>query len=374
MKTNSFDLPKTQARNFSVGTFKAGLVGYGFIGEVHARAIQAANGKIVSIAAQTLEEAQMAASKLVDAKGVTIDEMINDSEIDVIHICTPNVFHAEIAERAILSGKHVICEKPLAVSVEQAEHLSRLARENNVVATIPFIYRYYPSVREARDRVLKLKEPLNLLHGHYLQDWLSRETTVNWRIDSKLGGPSRAFGDIGVHWCDLLEFVTGHRITRINAQMLKIFNSRGNFNEVNTEDGVTLIFSTDKGAHGSLVISQVSAGRKNKLWFSFDSPTESFVFNQESPDSLWIGGIESNQVVMRGVAEESSGAGQYSFLPAGHPQGYQDCFNQMISDTYKAISGESPDGLPTFEDGLRSAKLTEAVLQSAQLEEWVEVK
>lgn len=374
MKTNSFDLPKTQFRNFSEATFKAGLVGYGFIGEVHARAIQAANGKVVAIAAQTMEEAQMAASKLVEAKGVTIDEMINDSEIDVIHICTPNVFHAEIAERAILAGKHVICEKPLAVSVEQAERLSRLARENNVVATIPFIYRYYPSVREARDRVLKLKEPLNLLHGHYLQDWLSRETTVNWRIDSKLGGPSRAFGDIGVHWCDLLEFVTGHRITRINAQLLKIFNSRGNFNEVNTEDGVTLIFSTDKGAHGSLVISQVSAGRKNKLWFSFDSPTESFVFNQESPDSLWIGGLESNQVVMRGVAEESSGARQYSFLPAGHPQGYQDCFNQMISDTYKAISGESPDGLPTFEDGLRSAKLTEAVLQSAQMEEWVEVK
>jgi predicted dehydrogenase len=374
MKTNSFDFPKLNIRDTPQVTLNAGLIGFGFIGEVHARAIRAANGNIISIAAQTIQEAQLAASKFTDAKGVTIDEMINDSSIDVIHICTPNIFHAEIAERAINAGKHVICEKPLGVSVEEAENLTKIASEKKVIATIPFIYRYYPSVREARDRVLKLKEPLNLLHGHYLQDWLSRETTVNWRIDPQLGGPSRAFADIGVHWCDLLEYVTDHRITRINAQLLKIFNSRGDYSDVQTEDGVTLIFTTDKGAHGSLVISQVSAGRKNKLWFSFDSPTESFEFNQESPDLLWIGGLESNQIVMRGVTEQSDGANAVSFLPAGHPQGYQDCFNQMVRDTYGAITGSKPQGLPTFEDGFRAAKLTEAVLLSARLEEWVDVK
>jgi len=374
MKTNSFDLPKLSNRGASHVTLNAGLIGFGFIGEVHARAIRAANANIKSIAAQTIEEAQLAASKFADTKGVTIDEMINDPAIDVIHICTPNIFHAEVAERAINAGKHVICEKPLGVSVQEAESLTRIAREKNVIATIPFIYRYYPSVREARDRILKLKEPLSLLHGHYLQDWLSRETTVNWRIDPNLGGPSRAFGDIGVHWCDLLEYVTGHRITRLNAQLMKIFNSRGDHSDVKTEDGVTLIFQTDKGAQGSLVISQVSAGRKNKLWFSFDSPTESFEFNQESPDFLWVGGLESSQIVMRGVVEQSNGANAVSFLPAGHPQGYQDCFNQMVRDTYGAITGAKPQGLPTFADGLRAAKLTEAVLLSAQLEEWVEIK
>lgn len=374
MKTNSFDLPKLNASHKPQVILNAGLVGFGFIGEVHARAIRAANGNIKSIAAQTAQEAQIAASQFTEVQGVSIDEMINDSSIDVIHICTPNIFHAEIAERAINAGKHVICEKPLGVSVQEAENLSRIANEKKVIATIPFIYRYYPSVREARDRVLKLKEPLNLLHGHYLQDWLSRETTVNWRIDPQLGGPSRAFADIGVHWCDLLEYVTGHRITRVNAQLLKIFNRRGDYSDIQTEDGVTLIFTTDKGAHGSIVISQVSAGRKNKLWFSFDSPTESFEFNQESPDLLWIGGLESNQIVKRGVAEQSDGAKAVSFLPAGHPQGYQDCFNQMVSDTYGAITGSKPQGLPTFEDGLRAAKLTEAVLLSAQLEEWVEIK
>jgi predicted dehydrogenase len=134
-----------------------------------------------------------------------------------------------------------------------------------------------------------------------------------------------------------------------------------------------MIFKTDKGAQGSLVLSQVSAGRKNKLWFSFESPAESFVFDQESPESLWVGGLDSNRIFMRGVNEESAQAQAYSVLPAGHPQGYQDCFNALISDTYKAISGIHIDGLPTFVDGLRAAQLTQAVLQSSQTGEWVEI-
>ena len=373
MVLNTFGRLKIVAENQSQRSINAGVIGFGFIGEVHVRAIMAAGGVVTSIAAKTLEEAEVAAFRTGISKAVTIDEMVNDPDIHVIHICTPNIFHAEIAELAIRAGKHVICEKPLAVSVEQAQYLTQLAVEYNVVATIPFIYRYYPSVREARSRIAALKEPLNLLHGYYLQDWLSRETTVNWRIDPELGGPSRAFADIGVHWCDLLEFVTGHRITHINAQLMKVFNSRGEYKEISTEDGATMIFRTDKGAQGSLVLSQVSAGRKNKLWFSFESPTESFVFDQEAPDSLWIGGLDSNQIAMRGVIEESAGAKAHSFLPAGHPQGYQDCFNALVSDTYRAIAGSQIDGLPTFADGLRAAELTEAVLRSSQTSEWVEI-
>ena len=373
MMLNTFGSPKSTAEYQSQLTINSGVIGFGFIGEVHVRAIRASGGVVAAIAAKTMEEAQNATAKMGVPKAVTIDEMVNDPDIDVIHICTPNIFHAEIAELAIRARKHVICEKPLAVSVEQAQYLTQLALEYNVIATIPFIYRYYPSVREARSRIAALKEPLNLLHGYYLQDWLSRETTVNWRIDPELGGPSRAFGDIGVHWCDLLEFVTGHRITHISAQLMKVFNSRGDYKKVNTEDGATMIFRTDKGAQGSLVLSQVSAGRKNKLWFSFESPTESFVFDQEAPDSLWVGGLDSNQIAMRGVNEESADASAHSFLPAGHPQGYQDCFNALISDTYRAIAGSQIDGLPTFADGLRAAELTEAVLQSSHTGEWVEI-
>jgi len=374
MTLHSFESVPKSFQDLSAKQLTVGLVGYGFIGEVHARAIKAANGAIKSIAGGTLDDAQVAAARSGIPNAVTVTEMVNDPEIDVIHICTPNIFHAELAEIAIRARKHVICEKPLAVTVEQAEHLTDLASKYGVVATVPFVYRYYPSVREARSRITTLKEPLVLLHGFYLQDWLSRETTFNWRIDPALGGPSRAFGDIGVHWFDLLEFVTGHRITRLNAQMLKVFSSRGSHKSVQTEDGVTLIFTTDKGAQGSLAVSQVSPGRKNKLWFSFESPTECFVFDQEAPDSLWVGGLDSNQIVMRGSMDESIDSKLFSYLPSGHPQGYQDCFNSMVGDTYKAISGQETSGLPTFEDGLRAAKLTEAVLESSKNGKWVEIK
>ena len=244
----------------STKVVNAGVIGFGFIGEVHVRAIRAANGIVHSIAAKTLEEAEAAAKKMGIPKAVTIEEMVKDPDIDVIHICTPNVFHAEIASLAIKAGKNVICEKPFAVTLPEAEQLANLAREKKVVATIPFIYRFHPSIREARSRINLLKEPLNLLHGYYLQDWLSLESTVNWRIDPKLGGPSRTFADIGIHWCDLMEFVTGHRITAINAQFMKVFSSRGDHQEISTEDGATMIFRTDKGAQGTLALSQVSAG------------------------------------------------------------------------------------------------------------------
>jgi predicted dehydrogenase len=369
--TTNFEREAVQNPQQSV--IRAGVIGMGFIGEVHVRAIRAAGGSVDVVAAATIQEAQAAAKKLLIPRALTIEEMISDSEIDVIHVCTPNIFHAELAEKVIRARKHIVCEKPLAVSVEEAKCLTNLAKEFGVVASIPYIYRYYPSVRDTRTRARNLKEPFNLLHGYYLQDWLSRETTVNWRIDSEFSGPSRAFGDIGVHWCDVVEWVTGHRITFLNAQMMRVFNSRGTDANVDTEDGATIIFKTDKGAHGSLVLSQVSAGRKNKLWFSLESPSESFVFDQESPDQLWIGGLATNQISMRGVFEESLEAKTYSFLPAGHPQGYQDCFNAFVNDSYRAIAGIVVDGLPTFEDGLRSSNLTEAVIQSAKSGEWVGV-
>jgi predicted dehydrogenase len=177
-----------------------------------------------------------------------------------------------------------------------------------------------------------------------------------------------------VHWCDLIEFVTGHKIVRVNAQLLRIFETRGNNTAVSTEDGGTILFQTDKGAQGSLVLNQASAGRKNKLWFSIEGPEYSFVFDQEHPDALWRGGIDVNQTYMRATQGESAAANRYSFLPAGHPQGYQDCFNAFVADTYEAIDGHDIEGLPRFVDGLRATQLTEAVLQSAASQGWVDIK
>jgi len=371
MSTNTF--ARVESENVSQTTLRAGIIGLGFIGEVHARAIRA-NGHILrSVSAANLEAAQSGAIKVGAEYAVTIEEMMRDPEIDIVHICTPNVFHAEIAALALENGKHVICEKPLAISVDDALRLTELAKVKNLVATVPFIYRYYPTVREARVRISSSKTTPNLMHGYYLQDWLASDEVENWRISSKLGGPSRAFGDIGVHWVDLVEFVSGQRIVRLNAQLMRVFDSRSDTPSVGTEDGGTIIFETNTGAQGSLVLSQVSAGRKNKLWFSIEGDGYSYVFDQENPDSLWHGGIDVNSVFMRGSARESSAAGRFSVLPAGHPQGYQDCFNAFIADTYSAISVGSSDGLPQFVDGLRAARLTAAVLESSKKREWVEV-
>jgi predicted dehydrogenase len=258
------------------------------------------------------------------------------------------------------------------VDPAESEELVRLAAEAGVTATVPFVYRFYPMVREARSRVGDgTAGPVRLLHGSYLQDWLAQDTDDNWRVDPAAGGRSRAFADIGVHWCDLVEFVSGHRINRVAARTVIAVPSRGG-RRVETEDAAVVLFETDRGAAGSVTISQITPGRKNRLWFSVDGSAESLTFDQENPESLWIGGREVNRQLLRGTSE-SPAAARYTTVPAGHPQGYQDCFDAFVADTYAALAGAAPDGLPTFADGLRAARLTQAVLDSAERRAWVEV-
>jgi predicted dehydrogenase len=293
---------------------------------------------------------------------------VTADDVDVVHICTPNHLHAPLAELALKAGKHVVCEKPLATTSDDARRLVALAADAGVVATVPFVYRYYASVRDARARIAAGETgPLRLLHGSYLQDWLSTGADTNWRVDAELGGASRAFADIGVHWCDLVEFTTGHRITRLVARTLHAYPDRST-----TEDAATMLFETDRGALGSLVVSQITPGRKNRLWFSLDGADASLSFDQEVPDSLWKGLREHAVVIPRGSETTPGSAQAYSFLPAGHPQGYQDCFNAFVAETYAAMRGESPEGLPTFADGLRAAMITDAVLGSAADGGWTE--
>jgi predicted dehydrogenase len=349
---------------------RAGIVGAGFMGEVHARAVRAAGGVVARVAASTPERSAAAAARLgAEGAAESADALLAAEDVDVVHVCTPNALHAPVAEQALTAGKPVVCEKPLATTVEDAQRLTTCAERTALVATVPFVYRFYPTVREARARIGAGEGgPLRLLHGSYLQDWLSKPQDSNWRVDPALGGTSRAFGDIGVHWCDLMEFVTGHRITRLTARTVTAFAERRG-----TEDAATVLFETDQGAWGSVVVSQVSPGRKNRLWFSFDGAQASYVFDQEQPESLWMGTREENRVLPRGAEGTSEAAGRYDLVPAGHPQGYQDCFNAFVADTYAAIGGERPDGLPTFADGLRAALLTQAVIQSAASQSWVEV-
>jgi predicted dehydrogenase len=348
---------------------RSGIIGTGFIGGVHAYAVRAAGGVLAHVAGESPEHAAAAARRLgAEHACASAEELINADDVNVVHVCTPNALHVPQAEAAIRAGKHVICEKPLATDPADARRLVGAAADAGLVAAVPFVYRFYPSVREARARIAAGDAgPLWLLHGSYLQDWLAGSDATNWRVDPKLGGASRAFGDIGVHWCDLMEFTTGHRITRLIARMATAYPDRI------TEDGAAVLFDTDRGASGSVVVSQVSPGRKNRLWFEFDGPSASYAFDQELPDSLWVGGKRGNQVVPRGPDTFSGPAAGYARLPAGHPQGYQDSFTAFVADVYAAIGGHKPDGLPVFADGLRAAVLTAAVVESAADETWVEV-
>ena len=231
---------------------RSGIVGAGFIGEVHARAVRAAGGVLAAVADRDAESAAAAATRLLAERAASsAEELVEADDIDVVHICTPNHLHAPLAERAMAAGKHVICEKPLSTDVDGARRLADLAGAASVVTAVPFVYRFYPTVRDARGRVRRGDVgALRLVHGSYLQDWLSRPEDHNWRVDASLGGGSRAFGDIGVHWCDVVEFATGHRITRLVARMMTV--PRGTDRSgPGTEDAATVLFETDQGAIGA---------------------------------------------------------------------------------------------------------------------------
>jgi predicted dehydrogenase len=363
---------------------RSGIIGTGFMGSVHAAAVRAAGGTVTRVASRSQAGAVQALARLGGAAAAeSPNALIESDDVDVVHICTPNAAHAELANLAIAAGKSVICEKPLATTAKDAAALYAEANRAGVVNAVPFVYRFYPAVREARARLQAGEAgPLWLLHGSYLQDWLADPGASNWRVDPTLGGGSRAFGDIGVHWCDLMEFVTGHRIERLVAQTALAFSERPQTGldsprttaAVGTEDGATVMFETNQGAIGSLLVSQVSPGRKNRLWFSFEGPDATLSFNQERPDSLWVGGNTYSRTISSGSDSLSTEQGKrYAILPSGHPQGYQDSFNSFVADVYAAVRGAAPDGLPDFRDGLRAAHITEAVLESAATGRWVDV-
>jgi predicted dehydrogenase len=351
-----------------------GIVGTGFMATVHARAIRRAGGVVTLVAGSSAERGQAAvAALLADAAAGSSEDLVRADQVDVVHICTPNDTHGRLARLALAAGKHVVCEKPLATNPADAAELADLAGAAGVVTAVPFVYRFYPTVRHARAMVAGGQTgPLWLLHGSYLQDWLAEPTGNNWRVDAARGGASRAFGDVGIHWCDLMEFVTGHRITALTARTAVVHPERAG-QAVTTEDGASVMFETDQGATGSLVVSQASPGRKNRLSFSFDGTLASLAFNQEQPEELWVGGTDGNRTVLRDPAALDPAAAGYAVLPAGHPQGYQDSFDAFVADVSRGVRGEPAAGLPTFADGARAARITDAVVRSSRTRTWVEV-
>ncbi len=350
---------------------RAGFVGTGFMADVHTRAARGSGARLAGIVGSTPERGAAAANRLgVDQAFPTLEAMLGSGAVDVVHVLTPNALHAGAATAVIAAGLHVVCEKPLATDVAEAEALVAAAAYGGVVATVPFVYRFHPMVREARARVSG--RTLSTIRGAYVQDWLLGESDDDWRVSAAVGGRSRAFGDIGSHLVDLLEFVTGDRVVGVAAATKTLLSERGG-HPVDTEDAVAVTARFAGGAIGVLLVSQVTAGRKNALTFEIATSSETVAFDQEHPETLWIGRRAGTELLPRDPAQLSPDAARLSIVPAGHPLGYVDAFTAFVRDTYATIAGDDLPGLPRFADGLRAARVTDAVMTAAERGTWIDL-
>lgn len=332
----------------------AAIVGTGFMGRVHAE----------SLARLGIPVLGFVGSSPGPVYG-NLAEMLADERVDVVHICSPNHLHHGQTLAALRAGKHVVCEKPLAVTAAQARELCSVAVELGLVNAVCFLSRFYPLCQEAAERVRTGQVgSVRLITGSYLQDWLSRDTDWNWRLDPGIGGPLRAVGDIGSHWLDLVSFVSGQRVESVIADLTTVIPQRNSV-PVTTEDMAGVLLRFSDGAHGVLTLSQVSPGRKNHLSFEVSGSDASLSWVSENPEQLWIGHRdEPNQLQMRS-------AGQY---PAGHAQGYPDAFTALFRAVYTAVSGTSHPDHPTFADGVEQVLVAEAIAESARRGQWVPVQ
>lgn len=334
---------------------RAAVIGSGFMGHVHLDALRGLGVEAIPIRGRN---------------AAAVEAALQDPSVIAVHICTPNASHFPLARKALEAGKHVLCEKPLAISVAEAEALTTLAESRGLRNATCHNLRYYPMVQQMRAmrEAGELGEIL-IAQGTYSQDWLLHDTDWNWRIDSTEAGPSRALADIGSHWCDMVEHLTGLRITSVCADLQTFHETRA------TEDFASVIFALGKKARGAFTVSQVSAGRKNRLSIEIYGANSSVAWNQERPDELWIGHRDyPNQTIIKDPLLLRGLARSYADLPGGHSEGYDDTFKQVFRRFYASIQdSNAPAEYPQFADGLRQLKILEAELASYKQRAWVEV-
>lgn len=379
---------------------KAAVIGTGFIGPTHIEAIRRLGfAEVVAISGSDLAKTRKKADELNIGRAYDDYRLIlEDPEIEVVHNCTPNHLHYQVNRDSILAGKHILSEKPLTLNSAQSGELLKLVREKGVIHGVNFNYRQYPLVQQLR-QLIKEKElgQLHLVHGSYLQDWLLYDTDFNWRLQSEVGGKLRAIADIGSHWYDTVQHVIGQQITEVFADLATAIPTRKRstsgsltfgrsegaslFEEVpiDTEDFGTVLLKFNNGIRGVFTVSQISAGRKNRLSFEVDGSTSSSYWNQEEPEKLWRGYRDQpNQMLLADPALLLPEAQNYIHYPGGHNQGWPDGMKNMMNHFYSAIRDKKdpmkdPMAFATFEDGHRSMCVLDAILESYQCGKWVKV-
>jgi predicted dehydrogenase len=366
-----------------------GLVGPGFVGMHHIDAVRRLG--FVDVVAIADADEQLARDKAA-ALGVaraygSFEALAADPAVHVIHNTTPNFLHGPVVRAAVAHGKHVISEKPLASSAAEAKALWIAARDAGVVHAVMFNYRGNPMVQQARTMVAGGEVgAVHYVHGGYLQDWLLKPTDFSWRLEPDKGGASSAVADIGSHWCDLAQYVTGQRIESVLADLNTIVpvrykpraareafahgdDTRGEPFRMQSEDLATILVRFEGGGRGVVSVGQVCAGHKNDLWLEVSGATGSLRWRQEHQNELWIGRRdEANAVMAKDPALLAPAARGYAHLPGGHQEGWSDAFFNVLREVYNCVRrGASPSEVPTyptFEDGYRVACLIDAVLES----------
>lgn len=376
---------------------KAAIIGLGFIGESHIEAIHRIGiCELYAVFSNNRKKAHERAEfynipKCYD----TIDELLADPEIDVVHNCTPNRLHHEINCKILAAGKHLFSEKPLCGCYDDAKELLELKKAHpELAAAVNFNYRMGPMLQEMRARIKNGEiGDVRIITGSFLQDWLLYDTDYNWRLDPELSGISCCVADIGSHWMDAVQYATGHRITKVFADLETVIpvrkkpkNANITFTsevpdeyeevEIKNEDYAAVMFKTDKGARGVFCTSELSPGHGCDLDFEVDGSKASLCWHQEDGEKLWMGHRDGdNRLIIRDPNGMSPEARAYASLAKGHPEGWNDAFKSNFLSFYRYIA-DGMQGDPQFatlEQAAYIVKLTEAIVKSSREQKWIEV-
>lgn len=375
----------------------AAVIGSGFIGTVHIEALRRMGVHVHGLLGSTPERGAASAERIgLPEAYASVADLLTDEHVEVVHVTSPNHLHHAQVSQILAAGRHVVCEKPLAMTSEESAQLVRLAADSGRVNAVNFNIRFYPLNQHVSEMVRDGKiGDVRLVSGHYFQDWLMLETDWNWRLVPGLGGSLRAVGDIGSHWLDLVTFTTGLRITEVMADLATFIPIRREptgpvetfsteratetaEREIGTEDVATILLRFENGARGSVAISQLSAGRKNSLEYEIDGSTDAIAWDSEQPDQLWIGHREKpNEILIRNPALMGAAGEAAAFLPGGHVEGFADTFRALFAAIYADVAAGHPSEqptYPTFADGHDEMLVGDAVATSSREGRWTAVQ
>jgi predicted dehydrogenase len=374
----------------------AAVIGTGFIGTVHVEALRRIGVDVRGVLGSTPERGAARAAALgVPAAYPSLDALLGDPRVEVVHVTSPNDLHVSQTLAVLAAGRHVICEKPLAMTAHESARLVDEAARSGLVNATNFNIRYYPLNQHAH-QVVDAGDlgDIRLVTGHYFQDWLLLESDWNWRLQPERGGALRAVGDIGSHWLDLMTYVTGLRVVAVNADLATFIGTRHEptgpvetfatertadtvERPVATEDVATILLRFENGARGSVAVSQISAGRKNSLQFEIDGSAAAWAWDSEQPDQAWIGHRDRpNELLLRNPALMGPAGQAAAALPGGHVEGFFDTFCAHFRAVYADVVAGGPSSHPgyaTFADGHDEMLVGDAIAESARTGRWVDV-